>query len=166
VFCLHAPAPPDGALADVPPPQAARTEREWLAMHRKNPSCDSCHRMIDGLGLGLSHFDVVGRYLETTPAGKVDATGEIRISDPEDGPYDGHRELGQRLARSKTAAACHAKQWLRYALGREVTGADEAALAQVRARAAAPKGTLADLILAIAESPVFAAAAIQPVKGE
>jgi hypothetical protein len=35
--------------------------RERMEMHRKNPSCNSCHRVIDPLGLALENFDVTRR---------------------------------------------------------------------------------------------------------
>ena len=34
--------------------------RERMEEHRKNPSCNSCHRVIDPLGLALENFDVTG----------------------------------------------------------------------------------------------------------
>ena len=35
---------------------------EQLAMHRKNPSCSSCHNVIDPIGLSLDAFDVTGSW--------------------------------------------------------------------------------------------------------
>ena len=36
--------------------------RERMEQHRKNPSCNSCHRVIDPLGLALDNFDVTGAW--------------------------------------------------------------------------------------------------------
>ncbi len=36
--------------------------RERMEEHRKNPSCNSCHRVIDPLGLALENFDVTGAW--------------------------------------------------------------------------------------------------------
>src|SRR6185295_563004 len=38
------------------------TTRERMEEHRKNPSCNSCHRVIDPLGLALENFDVTGLW--------------------------------------------------------------------------------------------------------
>jgi hypothetical protein len=36
--------------------------RERMEQHRKNPACNSCHRVIDPLGLALDNFDVTGAW--------------------------------------------------------------------------------------------------------
>ena len=33
-----------------------------MEQHRNNPSCNSCHRVIDPLGLALENFDVTGAW--------------------------------------------------------------------------------------------------------
>src|SRR5262249_49785239 len=38
------------------------TVRERMEEHRRNPSCNSCHRVIDPLGLALENFDVTGKW--------------------------------------------------------------------------------------------------------
>jgi hypothetical protein len=38
------------------------TTRDRLAVHTSNPSCASCHSLIDPIGLGLEGFDNVGRF--------------------------------------------------------------------------------------------------------
>jgi hypothetical protein len=56
----------------------------------------------------------------------VDATGNV-ISNEEaiEGPFDGPVELVEKLAASQSVARCVARQWSRFALGRDV--ADEEA---------------------------------------
>ena len=34
------------------------TTRERMEVHRKNPTCNSCHRFMDPIGLALDNFDV------------------------------------------------------------------------------------------------------------
>ena len=36
--------------------------RERIAQHRANPTCASCHAMMDPVGLSLENFDFVGRW--------------------------------------------------------------------------------------------------------
>ena len=36
--------------------------RERMEEHRKNPACNSCHKVIDPLGLALENFDVTGAW--------------------------------------------------------------------------------------------------------
>ena len=59
--------PPPPPPANVPALEesagtAPRTVREQMEIHRKNPSCASCHRMMDPLGLALENFDAVGGW--------------------------------------------------------------------------------------------------------
>ena len=77
ILGLPAPPPPPGvdtnlaeAKPDVPPP----TIRERLAQHRTNPSCASCHSVIDPLGFALEHFDAIGAWRTSDESGRpVDA---------------------------------------------------------------------------------------------
>src|SRR5947207_10461694 len=39
-----------------------RSTRERMQEHRRNPTCNSCHRVIDPLGLALENFDVSGGW--------------------------------------------------------------------------------------------------------
>src|SRR5207249_201863 len=38
------------------------TVRERMEAHRKNPTCNSCHQLIDPIGLALENFDVTGQW--------------------------------------------------------------------------------------------------------
>ena len=58
------PPPPNiPAFDDTQSAQDGRrlTTRERLEIHRANPTCHSCHRFMDPIGLALDNFDVTGR---------------------------------------------------------------------------------------------------------
>ena len=38
------------------------TTRERMEIHRKNPTCKSCHQFMDPIGLALDNFDVTGKW--------------------------------------------------------------------------------------------------------
>ena len=40
----------------------ALTMREMMAKHRANPTCASCHAVMDPLGLALENFDATGTW--------------------------------------------------------------------------------------------------------
>ena len=40
----------------------ALTVREMIAKHRANPTCASCHAVMDPLGLALENFDATGMW--------------------------------------------------------------------------------------------------------
>src|SRR4029077_18200529 len=59
------PDPPPDVPALKEKPNSADEElsmRERIAQHRANPTCASCHAMMDPLGLSLENFDFVGRW--------------------------------------------------------------------------------------------------------
>ena len=75
-------APPPSPPPDVPdlPERGeggkAASVRQRLERHRSNPSCASCHAVIDPLGFALEHFDGLGAWRSLDEAGRpVDATG-------------------------------------------------------------------------------------------
>ena len=59
------PAPPPDvvpALDEIERPDKPRSVRESLEQHRANPSCASCHRVLDPIGFALENFDAVGAW--------------------------------------------------------------------------------------------------------
>jgi hypothetical protein len=72
--------------------------REKLALHTTNPTCKSCHALLDPIGLGMKAFDQVGR-LRTTEVGRpVDASGALVDSGDQDGPFTRSRCPKRRAA--------------------------------------------------------------------
>ena len=58
------PTPPPGVETDLAeesatPGTVANTLRERLEQHRANPSCASCHQIMDPIGLALENFDLL-----------------------------------------------------------------------------------------------------------
>jgi hypothetical protein len=79
IFGLPIPPPPPGVdtnLTETKPGAAPKTIRERLTQHRQNPTCNSCHSVIDPLGFALENFDVIGGWRTIDEAGKlVDSSG-------------------------------------------------------------------------------------------
>src|SRR5262249_30545859 len=76
IFDLPIPPPPPGVDTNIDqkPGAIPASIRERLAQHRKDPSCASCHSVIDPLGFTLENFDVIGGWRTIDEAGKqVDA---------------------------------------------------------------------------------------------
>ena len=53
------------------------TVRERMEQHRENPACNSCHRIIDPIGMALENFDAVGAWRRTDGGFVIDPTGEM-----------------------------------------------------------------------------------------
>lgn len=134
------PAPPGVPDLEESRPKPNETLREVLERHRTAPNCRVCHEEMDGLGLGLEPFDLVGRFRED---------GNDTFSGP-DGP------LAALLARGEQFERCLTKQLLAYALGRGFDGPEDLDVAaQIARRAAERGGSLRDVVVAIATSPPF-----------
>src|SRR5690242_4363702 len=61
-LCQHVPDPPPGVNTNLPPVTEAKpqTNRDRMSEHATNPSCATCHKLIDPIGFGLEKFDAVG----------------------------------------------------------------------------------------------------------
>ena len=98
ILGLPSPPPPPGVdtnLAEVKPNVPPPTIRERLAQHRTNPSCASCHSVIDPLGFALEQFDAIGAWRTVDESGRpVDADR-----------HDAERRKARRARRTAGAAA-------------------------------------------------------------
>ena len=125
------PAPP----ADVPPldteekKQRKLTVREMLAEHRADPTCAACHDVIDPIGLGLEHYDWLGRWRDAEDDGRpVNATGEMPSGETFDGPAELRRIL---LAQHDELLRHVAGKVLGYALGRSLLDQDQCVIERI-----------------------------------
>jgi hypothetical protein len=116
LLCGSVPPPPAGIPpiredSDAGPP---KTIREKLEIHRTNPACNGCHRMMDPLGLGMEDFDQFGRHRTSYDTGQlVDDGGDL------DGvAFHGAKQLGELLSKDARTTSCLVKQFFRYASSR------------------------------------------------
>jgi hypothetical protein len=156
IFGLPVPAPPPGVdtnLTENKPGEAPRTIRERLAQHRQNPSCNSCHSVIDPLGFALENFDVIGGWRTIDEAGKpVDASGTTVSGAKLDG-LAGLRAL--LLEQPEQFPRTVTEKLLAYALGRRLEYHDQPAVRKIVRDAAAGDYRWSAIILGIVESPGF-----------
>jgi hypothetical protein len=103
--------------------------RDRLAQHRENPGCASCHVLLDPMGLGLEHFDAIGRYRsEYAPGDAIDASGML----PSGETFDNLLELTTILSSDERLLDCTTEKLMTYALSRELTEGDEPYVASIR----------------------------------
>jgi mono/diheme cytochrome c family protein len=155
IFGLPVPPPPPGVDTNLEnkPGAASKTMRERLAQHRQNPSCSSCHSVIDPLGFALENFDVIGGWRTIDEAGKpVDASGATTDGQRVDG-LGGLR--GLLLARPEQFPRTVTEKLLSYALGRRIEYSDQPAVRRIVRDAAAGGYRWSSLILGIVQSPPF-----------
>lgn len=163
IFGLAPPPPPPGvnATLETRPGVIPPTIRERLAQHRTNPTCNSCHSIIDPLGFALENFDVIGGWRTIDESGtEVDASGTTVAGEEIEG-LTGLREL--LLKRPEQFPHTLTEKLMAYALGRRVEYYDQPAVRAI-VRDAAPGGyRWSSLIAGIVKSPGFLMRTAEPL---
>ncbi len=149
------PPPPDVPDLDaVSPDEPGRllTAREQLEIHRDNPACRSCHRMMDPIGLAFEHFDVTGRTRIKDQGQQVDASGEFYDGTPIRDAADLREAL---LKRPEPLLRTFAENLMAYALGRRVEYFDQPRIRAIVREAAESDYRMSGFLLGVARSPAF-----------
>ena len=128
------------------------TTRERMEMHRDNPACMSCHRVVDPIGLALDNFDVTGAWRIKENLNEIDPSGELYDGSPIAGPA-GLREV--ILKRPTVFRRTLAKNLMAYALGRRVEYYDMPTIRAMEREASANGDRMSDYILGVVMSPAF-----------
>ena len=150
--------PPPTPPANVPPLKENQqgtvqlSVRQLLEQHRANPTCASCHKVMDPPGLSLENFDAVGQWRIEDHGVAVDASSELADGTSVDGP-----------ARLRTALTKRPEQFLgtmtekllTYAIGRSLTYTDMPTVRGIVREAARGDNRFSSLVLAIVRSPAF-----------
>ena len=151
------PPPPPPNVPDLDAGESGETvrkltARQALEIHRDNPACRSCHRMMDPIGLALEQFDVTGRVRVKDAGQPIDASGEF---------YDGTpiRDIGDLrdalLKRPPPLLRTFTENLMAYALGRRVEYYDQPRIREIVRKAEASDYRMSSFILGVATSPAF-----------
>jgi hypothetical protein len=148
------PEPPPGVEVNLDPaPGAAPTTlRQRLELHRANPVCASCHKVMDPIGFALENFDLVGTWRETDGPGPIDASGQLADGTPLKGPADLRKAL---LSRSDAFLTLAAEKLLTYAMGRPIVDTDMSAVRAIVRRLNQDGNRFSALVLALTQSQPF-----------
>jgi hypothetical protein len=97
----------------------ALTMRQMMAKHRSNPTCSSCHAVMDPLGLALENFDATGRWRERDRfAGvPIDSSGTLPDGTAVNGPDDLRSAL---LRKPEQFVLTFTEGLMTYAMGRKL----------------------------------------------
>lgn len=128
------------------------TLRQQLELHRANPTCASCHALMDDIGFGLENFDAIGRWRDKDGDEPIDAAGTL----PSGESFSGPAELVAILAaREREFVACVAEKLLTYALGRGLEYYDQCAVTSIVDRTTEGENRFEALATSIALSEPF-----------
>jgi Protein of unknown function (DUF1588)/Protein of unknown function (DUF1585) len=142
---------------------APKTVREQLEVHRKNPVCASCHRVIDPPGFALENFNSVGQWQAATPDGTpIDTAGVLADGAKVNGPAALREAI---LSRPDAFVTTLTDRMLTYALGRGLEPSDMPVVRRIVKKAAQTDHRFASIIIGIVESAPFQMrATLEPVE--
>ncbi len=152
-------APPPPPPPDVPELEEEAVEdgrfltvRERLEMHRANPTCNSCHRMIDPIGVALENFDVSGAWRIRDQGVPIDAASDFYDGTPISSPSELRAAL---LKRPEPLLRTFAENLMTYALGRRLEYYDMPAVRRITRAAAEHDHRISAFIVGVAMSDPF-----------
>jgi len=135
------------------------TTRERMEIHRQNPTCNSCHRFMDPIGLSLDNFDVTAKWRVRENGMPLDTAGDF---------YDGTKvgslnDLVTALMNRPTPLVrTFTENLMAYALGRRVEYFDEPTVRAISRTAATNDYKVSSFILGVVKSDAFRMKRVEP----
>jgi len=130
----------------------ALTTRERMEVHRSNPSCNSCHRFMDPIGLALETYDVIGQWRLRENGIPVDSQGELYDGTIISSPVELQSAL---LKRPIPLVRTFTQNLMAYALGRRVEFYDQTAIRSIVREAEKNDYQMSAFILGVVKSDAF-----------
>jgi len=149
------PPPPDvPPLDDTGESKDGRmlTTRERMEIHRKNPTCNSCHRFMDPIGLALDNFDVTGKWRVRENGQPLDTRGDFYDGTPVTKPAE---LLAALMKRPEPLVRTFTENLLAYALGRRTEYFDQPTIRAIVKAASANDYRMSSFILGVIKSDAF-----------
>jgi len=147
------PLPGAGVFAEPAPGEAPKTMRAQMEVHRANPVCATCHKVMDPIGLSLENFDVVGAWRTEDVGSPIDASGQLVDGSKVDGVVTLRKAI---LAHPDVFVRTMTEKMLIYALGRGLDARDMPSVRAIMREASARDDRFSSLVLAVVHSTPFA----------
>jgi mono/diheme cytochrome c family protein len=131
------------------------TLREQMTLHRANPTCAGCHRIMDPIGFALDNFDADGKW--RMKQGGDGGTPIDAVVDLYDGQHvEGPVGLRQALLRySPQFVRMFTEKMMTYALGRGVEYSDMPALRSIVKEAGKDNNRFSAIVMGVVKSAQF-----------
>jgi len=128
------------------------TTRERMELHRVSPSCNSCHKFIDPIGLALDNFDVTGKWRLQENGSPLDTRGDFYDGTPISSPAELSAVL---LKRPIPLVRTFTENLLAYALGRRAEYYDMPTIRTIQRSAATTDYKISSFIVGVVMSDAF-----------
>jgi hypothetical protein len=158
------PPPPDiPTLEEIEGSKGGKllTTRERMEIHRSNPTCNSCHRFMDPIGLALDNFDVTARWRVRENSAPLDTRGDFYDGTPVTNPAE---LVAAILKRPEPLVRTFTENLLAYALGRRVEYFDQPTIRAISRAAAKDDYRIASFIVGVVKSDPFRMKRVEPVE--
>jgi hypothetical protein len=145
-----------------------------MEIHRSNAACNSCHQLIDPIGLALENFDVAGQWRDRDATYAINDAG-VRIHTsgmPIDAstklydgtPLNGPASLRQAIVDHSDAFLLNlTEKLMAYAIGRRIEYYDMPTVRAITRDIAKTKNRFSSLILGVVKSPAFQMSQAEPL---
>ena len=159
-----APPPPDvPALDPTNPDFASLSVRDQLAEHRKQVSCNECHRNIDPWGISLENFGADGLWREEILRKKIKGKGMIKLPVLSKATLPNGKKVEGIAGLKKYLLEDHREQFARafttkvltYALGRRLELIDEKSINDLTSKFIESDYRIKNLIHLVVTSKTF-----------
>src|SRR6185436_15306030 len=152
LYCQSFPPPPELPVHVPEVPTEGRSGRQIQEQTTASAPCMTCHTLIDPPGFLYEHYDNLGHYRTVDNGQTVFARANVQLPGYT-GPLDGAAGLARDATDSCEGQTCFAQRWLQAATG--VDDPEAAARDEVASAFRAGRLGLRDLIVAVAQSPLF-----------
>ena len=130
----------------------APTLRQRMAAHTSNPSCATCHKIFEPIGLAMENFDAVGMWRTMDDDNPIDTAGVLADGTKVDGIPSLRNAL---VGRSDQFVRVVTEKLLTYGLGRGLEYEDMPLVRAIDRDSAASKYKFSAIILGIVKSAPF-----------
>jgi hypothetical protein len=148
------PPPPNVPELDPDTPGFDKlTLKQKLEMHRDKDSCRNCHQKIDPFGVVFENYDAVGYFRPTRRNKLIDVASVL----PDGTEINGVSEIKEYILKQKQNefATSLVEHLFAYAVGRDVTFADEKEIQAIVSRSRKRGNGLRDVVEELILSPSF-----------
>jgi len=128
------------------------TLRQVMAAHTSNPSCATCHKIFEPIGLSLENFDAVGMWRTMDGDNAIDTAGVLADGTKVDGIASLRNSL---VARSDQFVRVVTEKLLTYGLGRGLEYQDMPMVRTIVRDSAGSKYKFSSIVLGIVKSAPF-----------